>query len=318
MYDREKLLVQVATLYYESNLTQMQIGKRLHLSRPTVSQLLKEARDTGVVSITINHPMSKQTLDQEKISTHYSISSTHIADSSYSEEATKSKLGLLCSTYIESRLFNLNTIGIGWGSSLYHFVESANNMISDNLIIVPLMGGVGMTNIKLHANHLAFKLSEKYNADVAYFYAPAFAENKKMKEMFESSQQYQEIYQKGLQVDLAVIGIGNPLNSSTYKQLNYFSDEETKELENSDAIGDILGSFFDLEGNSISTTVTDRMLGISISDLSKIKEKVVIASGTEKYKAISVLLNNNLVDHLFIDQELANLLLENIEKGNSN
>ena len=56
------------------------------------------------------------------------------------------------------------------------------------------------------------------------------------------------------------------------------------------------------------------MLGISISDLSKIKEKVVIASGTEKYKAISVLLNNNLVDHLFIDQELANLLLENIEK----
>lgn len=313
MYNRSELLVQVATLYYESNLTQMQIGKKLHLSRPTVSQLLKEARDTGVVNITINHPNSKQMLDQERISTHYAISSTHITDSSFSEDATKNKLGALCSAYIESRILDINSIGIGWGSSLYYFVESANNIVSDNLKIVPLMGGVGMTNIKLHANHLAFKLSEKYQGDVTYFYAPAFAESKKMKEMFESSQQYKEIYQKGLDVDIAVIGIGNPLNSSTYKQLNYFSEEESKELENSKAIGDILGSFFDLDGAPVYTSVTDRMLGISITDLPKIKEKIIIASGAEKFKAISVLLEKNLIDHLFIDQEIANLLLEKIE-----
>lgn len=315
MYNREELLVQVATLYYENNLTQMQIGQKLHLSRPTVSQLLKEARDTGVVNITINHPMSKQTLAQEKITTFYSIESTHIANTSYSDDATKSILGTLCSMYIESRISSFDSIGIGWGSSLYHFVENANNINTNNLTIVPLMGGVGMSNIKLHANHLAFKLSEKYKADVTYFYAPAFAESRKMKEMFESSQQYVEIYQKGLKVDIAVIGIGNPLNSSTYKQLNYFSNEETMELENSAAIGDILGSFFDIDGNPISTTVTDRMLGISISDLPNIKEKIIIASGAEKFKAVEVLLANNLIDHLFIDQEIANLLLKTIERN---
>ena len=44
-------LVEVARLYYEQNLTQTEIGRKLSLSRSTVSRMLQRARDTGIVTI---------------------------------------------------------------------------------------------------------------------------------------------------------------------------------------------------------------------------------------------------------------------------
>lgn len=52
--DSEHLLVQASRLYYEQNMTQAEIGRRLNTSRSTVSRLLQEARDTGVVRVVIN------------------------------------------------------------------------------------------------------------------------------------------------------------------------------------------------------------------------------------------------------------------------
>ncbi|MGN1027240.1 MAG: sigma factor-like helix-turn-helix DNA-binding protein [Faecousia sp.] len=47
-------LVEVARMYYEQNMTQNEIAKKLGISRPLVSVLLAEARENGIVSIRIN------------------------------------------------------------------------------------------------------------------------------------------------------------------------------------------------------------------------------------------------------------------------
>ena len=59
MLTHEKLLVQASRLYYEQNLTQAEIGRRLNTSRSTVSRLLQEARETGVVRVMINYPWKR-------------------------------------------------------------------------------------------------------------------------------------------------------------------------------------------------------------------------------------------------------------------
>ena len=50
------LLARVASLYYEDNLTQAEISRHVHTSRSTVSRLLRQARDSGIVEITIHYP----------------------------------------------------------------------------------------------------------------------------------------------------------------------------------------------------------------------------------------------------------------------
>src|SRR5690554_3906204 len=50
---RLSLMVQIATLYYEDNLTQAEIAKQLGLTRLRVNKLLQAARAEGVVNIEI-------------------------------------------------------------------------------------------------------------------------------------------------------------------------------------------------------------------------------------------------------------------------
>src|SRR6476620_3765999 len=50
------LLGKVSALYYLRDQTQQEIAERLRLSRPTVSRLLRDARDLGFVQITVASP----------------------------------------------------------------------------------------------------------------------------------------------------------------------------------------------------------------------------------------------------------------------
>lgn len=309
MYNRDSLIVQVATLYYKEKLTQATIAKRLHISRPTVSQMLNEAKERGIVTITIHHPDSNLYSQQFSLIEKYNISTAHIANNGSNSNNIKKELGQLCAQYIESRINELNTLGLGWGSTILEYVNEANYVDSDSLEIIPLIGGIGIQDTHYHSNHLAFRLSEKYNSKVSYFYAPAIAESKEVRDLFASTALYQDIYKKGLEVDIAVLGVGNPIESSTYKILGYFTKEEEDEIRNSGAIGDIVGSFFNEAGDSVYIPVTERMMGITLNDLRNVKEVIVIASGKEKVQSIRTLLNMGVVDHLIIDQEISDALL---------
>ena len=53
---KSTILVEAAKLYYEHQLSQLEISKKFKVSRPTVSRLLNQARNTGIVKIEIIDP----------------------------------------------------------------------------------------------------------------------------------------------------------------------------------------------------------------------------------------------------------------------
>src|SRR5215217_2895989 len=60
-----RLLVKVAQLYHLQGLNQDQIGRQLGVSRSKVSRMLKEARERGLVEISIHYP-ARFSLDHER------------------------------------------------------------------------------------------------------------------------------------------------------------------------------------------------------------------------------------------------------------
>ena len=306
MSERIDLLVKIASLYYEEGKTQTEISRIMNLSRPTVASMLQEAKDTGIVKIVIQHTNQSTINRQNELKEKYQLKNVLIATGNSHD--VKSEVGSLCATLVEEMLPLKKHIGVSWGTTVYEYVQHARYFDYKELSIVPLVGGVGNDNMKYHSNHLSFILSEKYNCQVNYFYAPAVAETVEQKEMFLDTELVKYITDLGKNVDLAILGIGNPGESSTYKNMATVAPDEIEELKNGQVIGDIGSSFFDQDGNEVATSLSKRMIGLSLADLTKIPDTVILASGEEKILAIKALLKNRIIDHLIIDASIAEAL----------
>src|SRR5699024_4677563 len=145
---------------------------------------------------------------------------------------------------------------ISWGTTVKAYVDAANYINFPDLSIIPLIGGVSLSDSSLHSNHLAFTLAQKYQAHSYSFYAPVIAENKKIRDILYHSEIVKKILELGKKVDLAVIGVGNPQKSQTYRNMVYISLNEEKESNREHAIGDILTTFYDKDGKIVHTPLT--------------------------------------------------------------
>ncbi|MCI9076495.1 MAG: winged helix-turn-helix transcriptional regulator [Dorea sp.] len=54
-----ELLVQIAHLYYDEEMTQQKIAKKLNMSRSLVSKLLAKAKEKGIVKVTISDEVNR-------------------------------------------------------------------------------------------------------------------------------------------------------------------------------------------------------------------------------------------------------------------
>ena len=52
-----RLMLKCCTLYYEKEMGQGEIAKKINISRPTVSRLLKQAKWDGIIKLQINNPL---------------------------------------------------------------------------------------------------------------------------------------------------------------------------------------------------------------------------------------------------------------------
>lgn len=313
MYDRDTLLVKVATMYYEQGYTQTNISKELGISRPTIATLLSEAIENKIVQIIISHPNKQLIGKQDQLGKYFPNTEIHIASPLNGNNNPKASVGHSAAQLLIPLLDKVNSVGVGWGTTIAEVISSINYVNHSHLEIYPLIGGVVFSDIKYHANHLASEFAQKTNGKVDYLYAPAIAETLEIKQSFFKSDMIQTILKKSKQVDIALVGIGNPIVNSNYQQHGYLTSDEIDELNNSKVVGDILTTFFDYKGKIVSTDITKRMIGLSISDLSHIKTVIAVATGEEKALSTKLVLEKDFISYLVIDEILADRLLNLVE-----
>ena len=81
-------------------------------------------------------------------------------------------------------------------------------------------------------------------------------------------------------------------------------------LREQGVVGDILGQFFDADGNVARLPIHDRRIGIELSDLKYIPKVVGVAGGVHKAHAILGALHGGFLDVLVTNELAAKHLLE--------
>ena len=74
----EQLAVRIARCYYDLGMTQQQIAQLLDVARARVIRLLAEARQRGIVSITISSPLLDNVYLAEQLIQRYSLQGAEV------------------------------------------------------------------------------------------------------------------------------------------------------------------------------------------------------------------------------------------------
>ncbi|TWT28266.1 sugar-binding transcriptional regulator [Planomicrobium sp. CPCC 101110] len=310
-WEERRQIVKVSKLYYFDGQTQAEIAKKIGVSRPVISKLLNKARDIGIVEIYIKDESAHTVELEHRLEKTYNLKEAIVIPTTdLTTEMVKQTLGKAASVYVSKKLPGIKSLGISWGSTLSKFVQEYPYEQHQELKIIPLVGGMGRKLVEIHSNLLAYQLAKKMNSNCSYLYAPAMVGSDELKQRLVQSEDIAMVLEEGRNVEMAVVGIGNPFEGSTMSAMDYLNEADLESLQQAGAAGDIGSRFFDAAGKQIKHPLNDLVIGLDLNEFKNIPEVIGIVEGAHKAESVKAALNGGYLDVLVIDDVTAELMFQ--------
>ncbi len=310
--DDLNLLVEVAWLYYEQELTQAEIGRRINVSRSTVSRLLQEARTSGIVTITINYSIARDADLEDRLRTAFSLQHVRVLRSlGRPKEVVRRGMGQLAARLLEQYVTDECVVGVSYGLSIADTIAQVNPAHHFNVTVIPIIGALGSNNPLIEGIDLARELAMKFGARYRYLHAPLLVEDPRTRDLLVQEPSVRDVLAEGAKADCVIIGIGalEP-DSSSLIWTGYLNENELEGLRNKGAVGHMCAQFFDDRGQVLDIDLNQRAISIGLSALHDVKTVIAVAGTREKASAILGALRGGYVDVLVTDDQAAAGILE--------
>jgi DNA-binding transcriptional regulator LsrR (DeoR family) len=311
MLERIELLAQIASLYYEDNLTQNEVARRVGVSRSTVSRMLHEAREIGVVEIAIHYPWKTVPQLEEALIERFHLRQAKVllGRDRATDEILRG-LGFLAARYLESILEDGALLGISWGKAIYHTVRALRPERKLPITVAQMVGAVGEGDPLIDGPELARLLAHVYGGVYRYLHAPLIVEDSRARDVLLSEPRIRETLALARRADVALVGIGAP-KPEVYSlfRAGYVDRDALAQLPGLGAVGDVCARHYDAHGRVLDIELNRRIVGVDLDALQNIPRVIGVAGGEAKAEAILGALRAKLVNVLVTDDAAAKRVL---------
>jgi len=306
------LVVKVAKMYYIEGLKQEDIAKQIGISRSLISMILTEAKETGIVEITVRDPF----LNNEQLSRRFAeffpkTDFIVIPTSSRDPDAQRKLVAQRSADILAKTLKGGETLGLAWGRTSLELVQSLQTQEpAREVAVVPLIGGSHQTAPYFQINEMVRQLAERIGGTPSFIHAPALVSDRVERDMYLSSNSMRAIRLAWSSMDIVITGVGALPQRGGQDRESYTGENEvSRQMATQDAIGDICAHYYDRSGKFLIDGYYERVVGIPIENLKAAKTTLVMASGAEKAEAIVGALRTGLVSVLVMDESTAKATL---------
>lgn len=294
-------ITRAAWLYYNDGLTQNRIADMLGISRIKVSRLLEKGRQSGLIELRINSPYDGCINLQQEL-----ISAFGLADARVVPDApdlpVPPRIGRAAASFLMQKLEPNDLLGVGWGEASSITVRyMAPVFPKSNISVVSLTGGVsayiGDT----------FLYGPRGNAHLIP--TPLKVSTPELAEMLRREPYVRHVLDIAATARMALIGVGAVASSATLVRYGYCSQAEIELFARRGAVGDILGYFYDENGQILDLDLHRHVVALRPEELRNIPNVAAAAAGTAKVDSILGLLRGKLANILITDEPTARELL---------
>lgn len=308
----DEFLALVGKLCYVDRLPQLHIASMLNISQAKVSRLLSLARDRGIVRITVSeyHPRAKEL--EAELAKKFDLKEAYVIKlrGDLMVEQARKMLGYFASDALAGKIGHGAKIGLAGGRTIRCLIDGLTERgdIGYGLTAVQLMGNVGSSPSRTDASELVRLLVGSRHGNFLALNTPVYVSDALSRKKFLEQDQIRMVMDAFAGLDMAFVGIGIP-DDSIFSAQNALSDEQIAELRNKGVVGEICGRFFDIEGRECDTSFRDRVIGIPLDTLSRLRRVFAVVSGRGRVDSIKAALRGGIVNSLIIDENNALNLL---------
>ena len=300
---KEKLLrlAHVARRYYLEDWKQIDIARELGVSRPLVSRMLGEARELGVVHITVYEPGEESAVLLDRLRLSTSLQGGVLVEDGRDDDATNQLLSQGAVDLL--RQIGARRLGVGWGYLIGQLVTwlernpQRDSAISD---ICPLVGNANIPARNYQSNENVRLMAQQLGAVPHFLYLPALEE----KQLLCSTEVYRQIQDQWVQMDTALVNIGNYPSSPDFASLVRYGSL----LQRHRACGRMLAYYFNETGTVIQSD-QDFAIQIPLETLRRCPRIVGVCSANTSVKALRGALNTGILTHIVARMDLVRMLL---------
>src|SRR4051812_5678771 len=306
------VLLAAARLYYLQNRSQAEIAAELGTSRSNVSRMLTEAQRQGIVEIRIVDPSGRDTELEQALETEFGLADVRVAVRGVGSSAkVQAQVGAQAAQLLLDRVKDSMTVALSWGHALQAMVYAATADHDYAVTLVQLVGGLSSVTNEISGQELVRELAVRLGATYRLLHAPAALGSTAARQALMSEPSIASSIEDARHADIAFVGIGTPSQGSSaaiLASLNLSPDEE-QAFWDAKPVGDLAARYFDSAGCPIHGAVEDRIVAVTLEDLSRIPNVVGVAYGRAKTPGVLGAIRGHLVDSLVCDETLARSLL---------
>jgi deoxyribonucleoside regulator len=317
MLDREELLAQVARDYYEARLTQDEIGRRINASRSTVSRLLQQATDRGIVRIIIDYPWERAHDLEQRLVARFPLREAQVLLSKgRDDEMVREGMGVLAARLIDREVTDDAILGISYGRSLACTIAALAPTRRVSTTVVPIIGALGSDNPFIDGPELVRRFAQIYGGEFRYLPAPLLVDDARTRNALLQSPQIFETLALARRASIVLMGIGalTPGYSSMI-WAGYLNERELAWLRDQGAVGHMAAQFYDINGRFLDVDFNQRSVGIGIKALLGKDPVIAVAGGEAKAEAIFGALRGHYLNVLVTDDTAARQVLVLADAG---
>jgi deoxyribonucleoside regulator len=305
-----EIVIEAAWLYYHDGLNQGEIADRLDVSRATIVNYLQEARERGIIRITLaddaflGHKLSQDLCSRFGLQAAYVIPASGLND-----EAALVRVARGTATWLPSLLEPGDTLGIAWGRTIYEVAEALEQGgTRRDLSVVQLVGSMA-TPYGFTAEICSAHLAQRLGGRVVNLHAPAVLTDPDLAARLRAEPIIKAQLDALAHCNKAMFAAGSVMPESHIVSSGIASLEDLDWYVRAGARGVLCGRFVDGKGRHIQGPLDDRIIGATLDKLLGLETGLLVSVGDDKVDAMIAVINGGYATHLVTSAQTAEAIL---------
>lgn len=308
--ERRDALAEVADLYYNQQLTQIEIAKRLDTTRFKVSKYLQDARAEGAVEIQVRYSNERNTSLERELAEALPLEHVVVANSQYSAYIdTLRQMGQLGAAYIDELLHEGSSLGIAWGKTIQPVVAQLPQTGRKPINAVQLTGCFETPRQSSGTRELVRQAAMAYNGQAFYLDAPLYVSEPSLKVRLMAEPLVRKTAEIQGRLDVLLSGIGGmsslPLTNPVFT--DYLTDTDI--AARTSCAGSLFGYVIDERGQAANIDLNTKLVAAPLESLLATPHRIGVVSGRHKAAIASLVVRSGLINELVTDTETAQQML---------